>query len=111
MTKGMGLFYGQIKMPWYKHRKQQWRRQYFRKSRPSKGGRAVRRIIAVLLAAGILYGAGEVMKSPDGFLHTLGIQVVQETSERKGWEIKHRGTSWGIRFHSDGIEIYQEKSD
>ena len=111
MTRGTKLFCRQVKMPWYKRQKQQWRRQYFRKNRTSKGGAAVRRIIVVLAAAGLLYGAGEVMENPDAFLHILGIRVLQETSEKQEWEIKHRGTSWGIRFHSDGIEIYQEKND
>ena len=81
--------------PWYKRQKQQWRRQYFRKNRTSKGGAAVRRIIVVLAAAGLLYGAGEVMENPDAFLHILGIQVLQETSEKQEWEIKHRGTLAG----------------
>lgn len=99
-----------IKKYFRKAAKTRWRRQYLKKVfRPGKAAIIARFILAVILTAELIYGAGIIILHPRLIFETLGIQVITETGESGKWTVKGPEINWGIRVGPDGIELYREE--
>ncbi len=99
-----------IRKPYYERKKSRWRKKYVGKQLESEKNRMVRLAALLLSAAELLYGTVWVVQNPEVFLHTIGIQVMEETGEKQGWNITKEGICWGIRIRQDGIEVYREEN-
>ena len=110
MTEALELCLWRLKRPYYEQKKSRWRKQYVKKQLESGNRRLLRLAAALLLTAELLYGTVWIYQKPEAFLHTLRIQVLKETGENQGWNIRTEGTCWGIRIRQDGIEVYQEEN-
>ncbi len=100
----------QLKRYFQKTVKSRWRRRYLKKAfRPDGKAQITRLVLAVALAAELIYGAGIIIRNPGLIFETLGIQVISETREGREWTIKGAETNWGIRVGAEGIELYREE--
>lgn len=100
----------QLKRYFQKTVKSRWRRRYLKKAfRPDGKAQITRLVLAVALAAELIYGAGIIIRNPRLIFETLGIQVISETREGREWTIKGAETNWGIRVGAEGIELYREE--